>query len=682
MATKRVSAGSRSLVTLFDLGSLGSRGDRELLECFQTDSGPLGQEAFRILVERHGPMVLGLCRSLVRDQHEAEDAFQATFLVLVRKAASIQRKDTLGPWLYGVAAKVARRARGRLELRRKREVPVVAEIPGRDRTLRAGDSTEQVVHEEIARLPDSIGRPLILCCLQGLSYDLAAQRLGVNQSTVRGRLERARKRLSARLRDRGVSPSLCAPAIESVHAALTPLPSALIESTVQFSLRWSRVAGLLGGGAVVPETVSILAQGVLQSMLYQTIRVSVIGILAAGVIGTVVVAQQGKGTSNAGAAGAAVGTQDRAAGEDSLKRGNEEIIDVPAGRITYVDYETNEALVSIDRRVGAKPKMKFMVFDKRSPSIPAEKPKGAIELTSVDEKVSHARIIKTGGALEPIRVGDIVYSPFWSPNQPSRFAVLGKIDLNRDGKDDRAELKRMIEEAGGAVEYDLPPPDVGEESGVLRPLIDWYVTDDRQPLRNAGPQNEAELLSQAKFAERVRKVVKEARLDGIRPMSLGKLLAYLGDEPRSRTPQPGEPTDSAAKPAAPRGSEKNALIRRKLETRIDAQFPKGATLETLLKHIRQVTRDATYPGIPIFVDPVGLTEAGKSMGTEVELDYKQQPIEAVLKYTLRPLGMSYCVRDGFVWVSSRTATLETRVEEIDRKLDVMLEMLGRLQPAK
>ncbi len=393
-------------------------------------------------------------------------------------------------------------------------------------------------------------------------------------------------------------------------------------------------------------------------------------------------AQQGKGTSGAGAAGAAIGAQDRAGGEDSLKRGNEEIIEVPPGSITYVDYETNEVLVNVDRRMGARPKMKMTIFDKRSPSIPAEKQKGAIELTSVGEKFSHARIVKTSNPTVPIRVGDIAYSPFWSPNQPTRFALLGKIDLDRDSKDDRAELKRIIEEAGGAVEFDFPPPDVGEQSGVLRPLIDWYVTDDRPPLRNAGPQNEAELLSQAKFAESVRKVVKEARLEGIRPMPVAKLLAYVGGEPRSQTAHRGEPADAAAKFRTATGPEKNALIRRKLETRIDAQFPKGATLETLLRHIREVTKDATYPGIPIYVDPLGLAEAHKTMGTEVELNYKQQPIEAVLFYSLRPLGLSYSIRDGFVRISSRTATLESRVEEIDRKLDVMLEMLGRLQPPK
>ena len=133
MSAKRVMTSSRSLVALFDSGSLGTQSDRELLECFQSDSGPIGQEAFRILVERHGPMVLGLCRSLVRDQHEAEDAFQATFLVLVRKAASIERRDTLGPWLYGVAARVARRARSRLNLRRQPRSSGRADIPARDR---------------------------------------------------------------------------------------------------------------------------------------------------------------------------------------------------------------------------------------------------------------------------------------------------------------------------------------------------------------------------------------------------------------------------------------------------------------------------------------------------------------------------------------------------------------------
>ena len=99
--------------------------------------------------------------------------------------------------------------------------------------------------------------------------------------------------------------------------------------------------------------------------------------------------------------------------------------------------------------MGARPQMKMTIFDKHSPGIPTEKPKGSIELTSVGERFSTAKIIKTYSAIDPIRVGDIVYSAAWSPNQPMRFALVGKMDVNRDGRDDREELKRMIQEAGG-----------------------------------------------------------------------------------------------------------------------------------------------------------------------------------------------------------------------------------------
>ncbi len=93
--------------------------------------------------------------------------------------------------------------------------------------------------------------------------------------------------------------------------------------------------------------------------------------------------------------------------------------------------------------------MKMSIFDARSPGIPTEKPKGTIEVTQVGEQFSNARIIKTNNPIDPIRVGDIVYSAAWSPNIPMRFALVGKIDVNRDGRDDREELKRMIQEAGG-----------------------------------------------------------------------------------------------------------------------------------------------------------------------------------------------------------------------------------------
>ncbi|WP_165245724.1 hypothetical protein [Paludisphaera soli] len=208
------------------------------------------------------------------------------------------------------------------------------------------------------------------------------------------------------------------------------------------------------------------------------------------------------------------------------------VLDRPDGRITFVDFDRNEVHVDVTRQQGARPQMTMTIFDQGSPGIPTEKPKGSIMLTQVGDRFSVAKILKTNSPIEPMRVGDIVYSPSWSPNEPMKFALIGKIDVNRDGRDDRDDLKRMIEGAGGSIEYDLPPPEVGKESGKLSARIAWYVTDDvkeRPPLRDTYvAKSDASIAQQALFDQRFGEMVKEARQNGIRPISLGRLLAYLG----------------------------------------------------------------------------------------------------------------------------------------------------------
>ena len=207
----------------------------------------------------------------------------------------------------------------------------------------------------------------------------------------------------------------------------------------------------------------------------------------------------------------------------------ETILDHPDGYVTYVDYGSNEVQLNINKSMGARPQMVMSIFDAHSPGIPTEKPKGTIEVTKVGEQFSIGRIIKTINSIDPIRIGDIVYSPAWSPNNPTRFALIGKIDVNRDGRDDREELKRMIKEAGGVVDFDLPPLEVGKETGKLTPRIDWYVTDDRIPFHEVYQERNAPMLkNEAQLKERMGAVIKEARLDGIRPMPIGRLLSYLG----------------------------------------------------------------------------------------------------------------------------------------------------------
>ena len=214
---------------------------------------------------------------------------------------------------------------------------------------------------------------------------------------------------------------------------------------------------------------------------------------------------------------------------DRLER-TETVMDRPDGVVTFVDYVRGEIHADIGRSKGARPQMQFAIFDSSSPGLPTDKPKGSVELIKVDDTKSIARIMKTISNIDPIKVGDYVYSAAWSPNEPMRFALIGRIDINRDGVDDRDDLKRMIEAAGGIVDYDLPPPEVGKESGKLTGKDAWYVVDDRIPLRElyGANQKPSTARESQEHAQRKSEVIREARLIGVRPMPIERLLPYHG----------------------------------------------------------------------------------------------------------------------------------------------------------
>ncbi len=269
--------------------------------------------------------------------------------------------------------------------------------------------------------------------------------------------------------------------------------------------------------------------------------------------------------------------------KDRVER-KETILDHPDGYITFVDYERGEVQLNINKAMGARPQMVMSIFDARSPGIPTEKPKGTLELTKIGDQFSVARIIKTMNQTDPIRTGDIVYSAAWSPNKPTRFALIGKIDVNRDGRDDREELKRMIQESGGVVDFDLPPLEVGKETGKLTPRIDWYVIDDRMPYHEVyNPRSAPMLKFEAQLKERMGQVIKEARLDGIRPMPIGRLLNYLGYDMNTPVIGRSESVNSAAvrRLTAPRQQQTGPAAVKPSGTPkaddMDADEPKAAT---------------------------------------------------------------------------------------------------------
>jgi RNA polymerase sigma factor (sigma-70 family) len=273
--------------------------DGQLLEHFVTNHD---EAAFEVLVRRHGPMILGVCRRLLRHPQDVEDAFQATFLVLVRKAASIGQRELLGNWLYGVAYRTALDARAATARRRKREkqvslMPEPATVDGADdwRDLRP------LLDQELSRLPDMYRIPIVLCDLEGRTRRDAARQLGIPAGTLSGRLTSAREMLAKRLARHGLALSGGA-----LLAALSPsavsasVPSPLVASAVQAATAVASGHGLAG---VVSVQAAALAEGVMKTMLVKMLKIAPTVLLTLVVIAAAaVVVQANRDGPGAGAA--------------------------------------------------------------------------------------------------------------------------------------------------------------------------------------------------------------------------------------------------------------------------------------------------------------------------------------------------------------------------------------------
>lgn len=248
--------------------------DRDLLARFVAARD---EEAFAEIVRRHGPMVLAACRRVTHHPHDAEDAFQAAFLVLARRAGHVARPELLANWLYGVAYRTALEARAARRRAEERVVPVapepVAPPPPDDTTeLRA------VIDEELAKLPDKYRSAVVLCDLEGLPRATAAAQLGIPEGTLSSRLAHARKVLAERLTRRGVT--------ASATAVVAALGRDALAAAVPYTLTHATLAIAVRTPLAVSPAVSSLTDGVLKTMLANRLRNAFgIGLLLCGVVG-------------------------------------------------------------------------------------------------------------------------------------------------------------------------------------------------------------------------------------------------------------------------------------------------------------------------------------------------------------------------------------------------------------
>ncbi len=288
----RVATVARQMGRLFEEGTLSGLNEGQLLDRFLERRD---ESAFAVLVERHSSLVMGVCRRVLGDAHDAEDAFQATFLLLVRKAGSIRHQKLLGGWLHRVAYRVATRA-GQSASRRRSVEKVDSETAANVAAPEgpSGDLT-RVLHEELARLSDNDRAVVVMCDLEGLSHSEAAARLNWPVGTVKGRLFRARERLRGRLVRRGLTLSAGIVASTLASEAKAGVSRALVASTVQAA---AQVAGGQAVSGAASASAVALAGGVARTMMVSKMKIIASlflagGILAAGA-GAVLVPGDGK----------------------------------------------------------------------------------------------------------------------------------------------------------------------------------------------------------------------------------------------------------------------------------------------------------------------------------------------------------------------------------------------------
>jgi RNA polymerase sigma factor (sigma-70 family) len=247
------------------------------------------EAAFAALVSRHGPMVLRVCRRVLGHEQDAEDAFQATFLVLARQTGSIRKRDAVGDWLHGVAYRTAMKSKRSAARRRNHE----ARLPARTAQAAPGPSWEEVqavLEEEVRRLPECFRQAFVLCVLEGKSGAEAAADMGCKEGTVKSRVNRARRVLQQQLARRGIQLAALLGALSVAEGAgRAALPAALAQAAVGFGLLAAAGEPAATG---IPPRVAALAAGVTRTMFLTKAKITLVLLLAAVLVAGGVWARQ------------------------------------------------------------------------------------------------------------------------------------------------------------------------------------------------------------------------------------------------------------------------------------------------------------------------------------------------------------------------------------------------------
>ncbi len=710
--------GARSGVLMQQIGRLFLEGtsigssEGELLDRFVKARD---EAAFEALVARHGPMVLGVCRQLLRDPNDVDDAFQATFLVLVRKAATLRRCDLLGNWLYGVAYRVAMRARSQAARRMGRfgssaEIEKLAaseDLQGSESTPAASLAArerEPWVHQEVSYLPEKYRTPIVLCYFEGLTHDEAASRLGCPLGTVKGRLSRARDLLRRRLIRRGVALSAAALVSElTAPHAQAAVPAALELATTRAAISLVSSAGAsLAWGSSISIPVTALAEGVLHTMIWNQVKITAASLVLAGTIATGVVVGATQLTGGAGERGETqVAVQrSKAAARQSGKTPSK-------AAVAAKDNSPKSAPSSDMQSQVAATNLKFdlMLSGLQSPinesidrlsrwsrlMLSAELVVASNDHEKVAARTAHRdRMRKLHEAIKTLPASAENQTVNAQLAQEKLHEAENLLETGENPGSAGGMMANMMQGQMGGMMGGMGA--AGRGRGMMGGMMMGGVPKGRSMVRpategggsaSAGGAFGGGALGDAGAASEHGASGgaggSQAGSIGM-PGGMGGGMAGMGGAMgggrggRAGRALSIDTTRMATELAIRDKNPKSKLIYKSLDEPISMSFNEETPLEDVLKYIKQATTTEKYQGIQIYLDPEGLKETDTTaVSTVRNMDLEGVPLKTTLRLLLRQLGLAYCVRDGVVMIS----TPEIIFEEL-RDAQQELETAGEI----
>jgi RNA polymerase sigma factor (sigma-70 family) len=601
---------------LLDKGTVAGLSEGQLLERFLARGD---EAAFAAIVARHGPMVLAVCRRVLTDEADAEDAFQATFLVLVRRGRAIRNRESLASWLHGVAQRVAARARLDAARRRRHERAKGGEMPTATAPEPMADDFGPVLHEELAALPEKYRAPLVLCYLEGHTHDQAADALGWPVGTVRGRLARARDQLRGRLARRGVGITGALLVATLSSEATAAVPELLIESTTRAAVL--AAAGRLAVAGAVSAGAVRLGENALRSMLMVKLKgLAVVVLLVAGLVitGGGLRAYQAKG--------------DRPKGEGEAGRAGDAV----------QRAESKGTILPDDPRI---------LEEQYRQVSQAQPEKGAA----------------SGGGTALAQGGP---SPKGDSPADRRLAAALRLFRSQEAFHDQGmiTIDRLIEASRRVLDsqQDLceTPADRVAAARAHRDRVASILASTRRRLEGgivARPD-----LTEAEYALADAEVLlakAEAAAGGEKPGAAGGAMAMMMGGGGGG----GAGMEAGAAPLEYQGDKdpKSRAILALLDRPMTVTFQ-----ETPLRDVFKFLRDQSQTrdnkrGINIYVDPSAVFSNGNriDLDTPVTLDLEDVPLRRILQLVLLPQGLSYGVVDGILVISNQENIINLQMHD-------------------